>query len=62
MATAFGITLGLWIAALVSSTIPALTVLGINAHGLSLADYPVTPLRHFAPSPTGSSRMSSRTG
>ena len=31
------------------STIPALTVLGINVHGLSLADYPVTPLRHFAP-------------
>jgi hypothetical protein len=47
--TALGITLGLWVVALVSSTIPALTVLSINVHGLSLADYRVTPLRHFAP-------------
>ena len=47
--TALGITLGLWVVALVSSSIPALTVLSINVHGLSLADYRVTPLRHFAP-------------
>jgi len=47
--TALGITLGFWVVALVSSTIPALTVLSINVHGLSLADYRVTPLRHFSP-------------
>ncbi len=47
--TALGITLGFWVVALVSSTIPALTVLSNNVHGLSLADYRVTPLRHFAP-------------
>lgn len=47
--TALGIALGLWMVALVSSTVPALSVLSINVHGLSLADYRVTPLRHFAP-------------
>ncbi len=47
--TALGITLGLWVVALVSSSVPPLTVLSINVHGLSLADYRVTPLRHFAP-------------
>lgn len=47
--TALGITLGLGMVALVSSTVPALTILSTNVHGLSLADYRVTPLRHFAP-------------
>jgi len=47
--TALGITLGLWVVALASSTVPALAVLGTNVHGLSLADYRVTPLRRFAP-------------
>jgi hypothetical protein len=47
--TALGITLGLWVVALVSSTLPGLAVLGTNVHGLSLADYRVTPLRHLAP-------------
>jgi hypothetical protein len=49
LGAAFGITLGLWVVALVASTIPALTILSTNVHGLSLADYRVTPLRHFAP-------------
>jgi len=47
--TALGITLGLGVVALVSSTVPAMTILSTNVHGLSLADYGVTPLRHFAP-------------
>ncbi len=47
--TALGITLGLWVVALVSSTIPAVIPLRTNVHGLSLADYGVTPLRPFAP-------------
>ena len=47
--TALGITLGLGVVALVSSTVPALTILSTNVHGLSLADYGVIPLRHFAP-------------
>jgi hypothetical protein len=47
--TALGITLGLWVVALVSSTIPAVIALSTDVHGLSLADYRVTPLHHFAP-------------
>jgi hypothetical protein len=49
LGAALGITLGLWVVALVASTIPAVTILSTNVHGLSLADYRVTPLRHFAP-------------
>jgi hypothetical protein len=49
LGAALGITLGLWVVAVVASTIPALTILSTNVHGLSLADYRMTPLRHFAP-------------
>ena len=38
-----------WIVAITASTIPSLLVLGVNVHGLSLANYAGDPLQHVAP-------------
>ena len=47
--TAAGITLVLWAVAWLSSTVPSVVALSTNVHGLNLADYSVTQLRHLAP-------------
>jgi hypothetical protein len=44
-----GITLLLWLVALATSIIPTVLTLGTSVHGLSLADYGVTPVRRLAP-------------